>query len=548
METYCHAESTQSKEADSTSKSPKLDVEVFARTLAENCSGITRAELNPHILHKIFGLDVEQTSKPVVYSAFTGSGKTVGLCEWLSSNYKQLDCKLVIAFKELELAAEFITMFNGRVKERSENERKKLNRHISYVFGVDHEQIEKIRTKLDNDKGNEMLCKVLNFLSHTDATTSLCKDKLQELAKAKVVITTHASAHNLACAGVIKGADIVYDEAPADCYHIHELTVGESKETHLAKFTSCATSIDLALSGPKRIGKLLTCKVWASTEVYHLTDADVSELSNSKLRNHPPCGSPSRFGGVNTEQVVDCEVGLDPRFLRPSPNISTGGYKAKAGDFTHFFVSYLDFSSFGANSVTIMTACPEATSVAVLEKLSGEKFLTVEGEVSKARRSLVASKAKLFGFSEVPEFRSISTSKANSASKAAKIAVRMMATTISQLCKAAAFVIAHGWRAVEFQKLGIKTCKSNQTGSNSFRDCTVVGVVNLDFMRPKDRIIEQHIFGVDYQRREKYVMAGGLGQSVMRSALRLKEPLETVVAYFDDRVKELWGLFIGEVV
>jgi hypothetical protein len=510
--------------------------------MIENCKNITRAELNPHILHKIFGLDVEQTTKPVVYSAFTGSGKTVGLCSWLSKNYKQLEHKMVIAFKELELAAEFIVMFNGMVKDRSVSEHAHLKRHIAYCFGVEQEQIDKIKAKLEDDKGNEMLGKVLNFLSHTDATTSLCNERMIELFKSKVIITTHASAYNLACAGVIKGTDVIYDESPADCYDVHRLTVGETKETHLAKFTSCAGSIDQLLSGPKRIGKLLQSKIRTTTEVYHLSQVEVFELSKNRIGTTGIGDSPSRFSGVNAEQVADCEVVVGVQKEGSTTSTPVESYKAKAGDFTHFFVSYVDFSSFQANSISIMTACPEATSVAVLEKLSGEKFQTVEGEVSKARRALVASKAQLCSFSEVG-FRSISTSKANSASKAAKIAVGMMAEALKK-CEGA-YTICHGWRAAEFEKLGVRTCKLNQTGLNTYRNCTAVGVVNLDFQRPDTRAIEQHIFGDDYQRRERCVMAGGLGQSVMRSALRLREPLETVVAYFDVRVADLWNLFIG---
>jgi hypothetical protein len=544
MKAYHATTSLPTKEADTTVRAPKLDVLAFAKEMIENCKNITRAELNPHILHKIFGLEVEQTTKPVVYSAFTGSGKTVGLCAWLSKNYKQLEHKMVVAFKELELTAEFIVMFNGMVKEKSVSEHAHLKRHIAYCFGVEQEQIDKIKAKLENDKGNEMLGKILNFLSHTDATTSLCNERMIELFKSKVIITTHTSAYNLACAGVIKGTDVIYDEAPADCYDIHRLTVGETKEGHISKFTSTTGTIDQLLSGPKRVGKLLQSKVRTTTEVYHLSQPEVFELSKNRKENTTIGTLRVGVGSENTEQVADCKVVVGVQKEGPTTSDVADTYKAKAGDFTHFFVSYLDFSSFEANSLSIMTACPEATSVAVLEKLSGEKFQTVEGEVSKARRSLVASKAELFSFTE-DGFRSVSASKANSASKAAKFAIDKVAKILKHFN---GFAVAHGWRAAEFEKLGVKTCKLNQTGLNTFRNCSAVGVVNLDFQRPDTKIIEQHIFGEDYTRREQYVMAGGLGQSVMRSALRLPEPEETVIAYFDERVADLWKLFVGEVM
>lgn len=502
-----------------------------------------------HPLKRIFGLDVEPTSKPVVYSAFTGCGKTTGISTWLAKidkdkelpNYKILPRKLVLAFKELQLAAEFIVSFNNLVKERSETERSNLKRHISYVFGVDQEQIDKIAAQLSDDKGNKILKGVLTFLGTTTATTSLCKEKITELNDAKVIVTTHASANNLACAGIIRKTDVIYDEEPADCYQIHELTVGETKEEHVAKLLSCSTTIDLIFSGPKRIGKFLSCGVWTTSQVYTLSPNEVKELSKNPVRSHPKGDSVARFCCVDTEQVNDSEV----THYTPKPTIvrqqSSGDYQAKQGDLTHFFVSYVDFDSFGANSISILTACPEGTSVAVLEKLSGTKFQTVEGEVSKARRSLVASKTTLCQIFE--EFGSISCAKANSISKRAKFAVAGMAEALSHYSNV--FVVSHGWLANAFHKFGLRTCKSNQKGLNAFRDCTAVGVASLDFQRPKDKIIEQHIFKEDYAKRERFVLASGVGQAIMRSALRLKEPLETAIVYYDKRVEEFWDLFVG---
>ena len=513
------------------------------------CASILK-DHKDHPLKRIFGLDVLPTSLPVVNSSFTGAGKTVGLCAWLSTNYKTLPRKMVLAFKELELAAEFIVMFNSMVKERSETERKHLSRHISYVFGVSQEQIDKIEAKLGADKGNKTLKKVLHFLGNTDATTSLCKEKMIELSKAKVIITTHASAHNLACAGIIKGTDVIYDEAPIGCYQIHELTVGETKEAHIAKFLACTSTIDLALSGPKRTGKLLSCGVWTTSEVYTLSSTEVKELADSKGgRDHLRDSIVSSYGGfdsVDIEQDVQesdkKQVGLLALKEGVSPSTSSESYTAKPGDFTHFFVSYCDFNAWGANSISIMTACPEATSVAVLEKLMGTKFQTVESETSKARRALVASKATLV--SMFAQFGvSVSCSKSHSASKGAVYAIQQMADLLGKFVNV--FVVCHGWRAAEFQKLGIKTCKSNQTGLNTLKDCTGVGIANLDFQQPKDKIIERHIFGSEYDRRAQFVMAGGLGQSVMRSGLRCEVVLETTIIYFDERVEALWKLFVG---
>jgi hypothetical protein len=363
-----------------------------------------------------------------------------------------------------------------------------------------------------------------------------------ELSRAKLIVTTHASANNLACAGVIKGTDLIFDEAPAACYQVHELTLGETKEAHVAKLLSCATTIDIVLSGPKRIGKLLSSGVWATSQVYTLTSKEVRELSKNPIKHHCLGTSVTRFSGVDTEQVGPTEVG----HYTPKPTIVlqtiSKEYQAKQGDLTHFFVSYVDFSSFGANSISIMTACPEGTSVAVLEKLSGTKFQTVEGAVSKARRALVASKATLYPI--LQEFGSISCSKANAGSKRAKFALATMAEALMSQCDCA-FVIAHGWLARELAKYRLKICKSNQTGLNSLSDRTAVGVASLDFQTPKDKIIEGHIFGADYPKREQFVMACGMGQSIMRGGLRVMEALETTIVYFDTRVEALWKLFVG---
>jgi hypothetical protein len=98
-----------------------------------------------------------------------------------------------------------------------------------------------------------------------------------------------------------------------------------------------------------------------------------------------------------------------------------------------------------------------------------------------------------------------------------------------------------------FNAAGIPTVKSGQTGLNTYRHCVAVAVVNLGFLHPKDRVVEQCIFGEDFAKREKMLLAGELGQGTMRSALRLPGPGPTAIIYSDNRVKEFFNLFVKGV-
>jgi hypothetical protein len=385
-----------------------------------------------------------------------------------------------------------------------------------------------------------MLKKVLHFLGNTDATTSLSKERREDLHKARVIITTHEGVNNLAAAELTKGAVVIYDEAPANAYHVHYMTVGDTAENHMALIATTAGTIDEALSPAKRLGKRLNSGTWKTTPVYHLTP-DQMERANSKilsklLNKEMLCGTCSDL----TPQNSDSEVGLSPQKPTISP---TPTRQPKEGDLTHFTVSYIDFESFGAHSISILTACPEATSVAVLEKLSGKTYRTVESEKSKARRLAVAEKIEVVPFGDG---LLSSCSKANANTKRGRQSVEIMIEVLKGLGQGS-FAIAHSWRAKLFNSAGIPCVKLNQTGLNTFRDCTVVAVANLDFNNPRDRVIEECIFGEDFAKREKMLLAGTLGQSVMRSALRKQEPEATGIYFFDRRVEELVNLFVKGV-
>jgi hypothetical protein len=435
------------------------------------------------------------------------------------------------------LLAEFACDLFDFVRERSPTEATNLGRYIQYVFGVDDELLLKTKDFYKNDKA--MLKKVLNFLGKTNATTSMNKARMAELHKAKIVLTTHESIQNLACAGLVEGKVAIYDEAPAACSQVHKLRQDQTRETHIESYLYDAKCIDLPKQEAKRIGKYLSTGVWQTTQDYSLTPEEIELLNSTSYKRYYRAPAERSCSDL-TPKKARSAMTTDPRKEGSVVKIPSEPFQAKSNHFTHFYVSYLNLDSFKAKSVTILTACPEGTSVAALEQFSGAKFLTLENDESKARRAKVEAAAVLCGGDDA----SFSCSKANSKTRSAEGVVQALVDICVEQGDNA-YAVAHGWMKPKVDAAGIASCKVNQTGSNSFKDKHFVGVFNILFATPEEKIIESHIFGEAFERREKMVMASGQGQSIMRSALRKQEPEETVICFFDERVKELWDLFVN---
>jgi hypothetical protein len=545
-------EPTNQTSASSAGVIPLVSPEEFAENVR---LGVER--LSKHIVYSIYGLDVPNTMDPIIVESFTGAGKTHDLVEYAARAYKHRTTPLIIALREVKLAAEFICDFRDKVKAKSKVDFAHLGRHIELVFTVSDEHIDKIQAEIERDPDNERLPRVLNFYKNTTASTSLRGGRFKDIQRASLIITTHESAQNLGGVGLCEGTDMVWDEAVANAYHHHKMNDQQDYTEHVAKFLSVADSIDPAFVDAKRIGKRLHSGVWAISKDFRLTDSQIVEVNKKNVKKgfqNEKTDSCSTATRTSTTTATGSGSGAKPHKKTKRSVIKTAkhvvsGPKNDAGTlnhdnssekFTHFCTSYLDFSAFKANSVTILTACPEATSVAVLEKLSGKTFARYETEASKQRRALVRNAVAYMK----SEYLTYSCSKASMSKADGKALIGIFKQVLPTL-GGGYFAVCHSWLARVLNPMGIPSCKSGQVGSNTFQNCTFVAVLSLDFPTPEQKAIEECIFGEDYDIRAKFLMAGGCGQSVMRSGLRQRIPLPTTVFFTDARVREAFELFLS---
>ena len=525
---------------------------------------------NPHLLSLVYGLPVEQTDKVVVYSAFTGCGKTRGLCRWLADNYrsriteKSKGSQYIIAFKEVRLLAEFATDLYEMVRVRSKSEVSNLHRYFEFVFDPDN---EKTLNKLqETSEGNAKVVSIINFLKNTTASTSLCKKRMGDIHKAKVVLTTHESLLRLGVVGALKGKTIVIDEEPSNFYQVHELADNEDIEDHKKSFLYDADTIDSSKRESRRIGRFIKAKLWKSSGLYQGVVGCVNHFSHSyhssyhkgdftPLNSKVSVGAPEQVphtgndGGSDvissgTKKVINnTHREHSQEVLKhsdtPPSNLANQPSTEKPNNTIRFYVSYADFASWGARSVSILSACPQGTSIALLDQLGGNTFQYIECKDSISRKNSVRARATM-------EFSGIHVSCARSATntKPARVLLECMLKLAEEyhgLC----YAICHGWMERSFQLAGIPTVKLGQTGMNLLNDKTVILVSGMAFMDPKGHAIEQCIFGEDFSKRERWVLASALGQSVMRSRLRGSHSEKVSIVYSDLRVAEAWKLFLS---
>jgi hypothetical protein len=546
-------------------------------------------DLFPHISRLIYGVECEQTAAPIIISSFTGAGKTWGLAQWLAQksingggrNFRAIGRpRLIIAFKERKLLAEFVCMFKDALKPEDENEYKHSSKYIKFVYGDPADNIKRLEAECAIEP-NDSLKRVIRFLKTATASTRMSGKQRKELEKATIIFTTHESLLNMAAAGLTNGRDIICDEAPDNWYLIHEITQEQqmkcgsleaAAKVHYDSLLYDGRSIDLAKAASTKVGKRIDSEIFRVSDVHPLSYEEARALSrvDSKkipYKEHIFSGEDWSFSCARS--ASDTSEG--------SSELATSGFRLKEGDVsaaqgkvvetppcfsvpdvankkgTHnqkekplkptapagFFVSWADLSAFKANSITFLTACPQGTSLAWLQRLDKTRYQTFEPASSAARRKEVYDISEMI-YAGVH----VSCSKANAESEAAKAIVNAYIVAAGAH-KKDSFVIAHGWLAGAFTEAGIATCKSNQTGSNTFRNKHFAIVASLSFVTPRDKLIAQKIFGEEFEEYEKFYMASSMGQSIMRGSLRLVVPEKCCIVYSDKRVQPLWLTFCG---
>lgn len=545
-------------------------------------------DFSPHISRLIYGVECTQTKEPVIISSFTGAGKTWGLSKWLSEksshgdgvNYRAFGKpRLIVAFKERKLLAEFVCMFKDALKIENENEYKNSSHYIKFVYGDPAENIKRLESEYATEP-SEALKRIIRFLKTAPASTRMSGKRRKDLEKATIIFTTHESLLNMVASGLTEGRDIICDEAPDNWFQIHEISRSQqiksgsleaAVKVHYDSLLYDSRAIDSAKAVSTKIGKRINSEVFRVSEVYPLSEEESRALSREDSKKIPirepnapeedwSFTEPRRTSASSStppdlttsfstgeEVVVDVPKG---KVVETYPCFGAPDVVSKKD--THnqkkplkptapvgFFVSWADLDTFRANSITFLTACPQGTSLAWLQRLSKTRYQTFEPTSSAARRR------EVYGISEmVYTGVHVSCSKANAESEAAKTIVNAYITAAGEHRKDS-FVIAHGWLASSFMDAGIATCKSNQTGSNTFRNKHFAIVASLSFITPRDRLIAKKVFGEEFEEYEKFYMASSMGQSIMRGSLRLVVPEKCCIVYSDRRVLPLWKMFCG---
>jgi hypothetical protein len=450
----------------------------------------------PHFASIVY--DVNASSAlytPFVVESWTGSGKTFALAKFLSENHKgKLGRKIVVCFKEIRLLCEFAIQLRSMVNSNSEVDYSNLSKYVHYVFEPTEEVINAERERLLQDPTNDDISKVIHLLRVSQSRGITSKLNQQQVARyndATVVLTTHASSNNLAAKNLLNGVSLVFDEAP-ELYKIHELCKHDDSGEHRWLLKSCSTKIDKSFKDAAYVGELLNTGVYKESKEFKLSYSEMIELYGDKF-------SPER--GPNDKQVKS------------------------------FFVTYRDFFASSPLDVTILTACPDGTSLPLYQALDKQLWPKEETIASIEWKIEVLTRVKFFQTGRA------SATKKNSGSKEFKEAVDVL---IDLLKVRLAYLLCHRWNG----KRGFQECKMGQTGLNSLKHKTQIGVINVFNVDPFTRIIQDHIYGEAAQYLRAMQSANMLGQGIMRSNLRVHgSKKEVTVFYFDEMVKSQWRYF-----
>jgi hypothetical protein len=473
-------------------------------------------ERNPHITHDIFGIPQAQTQQVVVVDAFTSCGKTHDVIHWLAKNINNRETnKLIIAFREVQLACEAAVAFYAACREIGDKHYENAKKKCMFQFQVTDEHLasyEELSAKHGGD-----FSKVLNFMKNTSAKTDLRDGRVEQLHKAKVVFTTHESLLTIAKVGVSAKRDIIIDEAPANYHDMIEVT--SDAEAHIDLYSKLAIVKDHNLVDGTRIAKLVQNGIFKFLPlIYVKFDLSSEELFSNDAETTTLTELPWGISGSSDNS----DLGSVSKTQGNSPTVEK------------YLPVAVNFQSFGAKSITIMSAFAKGTDIRVIERLSGEQFIYVDAPASASRRTAVADRVL---YVNTPE--KCSCAKAVRGSREAKEAKKVIEGLVQKF-GSAALGVCHHWGSEIFKKYGAPFVKLNSTGLNLYKDKSAVIVANLKFMSPQEKAMWKATFGEEFEAYNKAYLVNGLMQSVMRSSLRDRNNDEVVVIVSpDERVKEL---------
>jgi hypothetical protein len=441
-------------------------------------------DFNQHPLQRIFNINQPLVPTPVVFSAFTGCGKTYELVKHLAlycESRQWLGGQYVVAFKEVQLACEAAVDFLEHCRFQGIQNPKN---HYAWHFNVTEEHISSYEDKVKADPTNEKLKKILWFMRNTQANTKLNNEKTKKLLKSNVIFTTHESILSLGRAGLAKGRHSVWDESPAANYiHVFQHSDIEALKSYIESGVDFKR--EATLKGAVRIGSFLECGIMK----WHEATRDV----------------------VNEKGITELQE-------RPV---------------------YVDFGAFESASITLMSAFADGTTIKQLEVLSGQDFYWVDSPTSMARREDAASRI-------IVAYTSVLSSVSKAASKSQKAESAMMEMMkFAKKVADRAFFIGHKRSHKDWSEW-IPTVKNNQTGLNTLkdRDCAFVG--GLGFMTPEEHARWKFFLGEKFEAYEEARLSAELMQSGMRGSLRdhnNKDPFLFVCG--DERVAKLIGKACG---
>ena len=494
------------------------------------------SSISYHPVKRIFGCETPYSGIPVVVDAFTGSGKTTSVVLWLAEmlfNKQALDGQYIVAFNEVRLACEMAVLFNSTVKATHGTVKyNNLNRVVKHQYNVTHDHIKRLEKSLTVE--NRELLDVLHFMKCTGATTRMTKARMAELMKARVVFTTHESLLTLAKCGVTKGKHIIVDEAPANYYSIVET---DNPERQQEIYSMLAESKDANADKMARIGSYANDSIMLHSQTYRSVVQDGSSKPFEHI--YSTLGQP--FGAFEASNKEKIDVG-ELRVCQPESGVSYCYYgDSKKGTLKSegqtFYVDYVNLMSFKAATLTLMSATPLGTSIAILEKLSGVSFTYVEPDVSVKKREAAAARVMRV------KYGNCSCSKDSLTKREGETYLRGLVAMVLKTCAADSVLgVAHSWCQDILKEHSINCVKLNSTGTNLYRGKTCAIIANLSFFSPKQATQWRAVFGTSYDSFEKNYLAASLNQSIMRTSLRTSCQEPVVVAYFDGRVDELMNI------
>jgi hypothetical protein len=334
------------------------------------------------------------------------------------------------------------------------------------------------------------------------------------------VFTTHESLLTLAKVGVTCRRDVIIDESPANYHDLLEVTSGA--EAHIDLYSKLAIVNDHNLVDGTRIAKLVQNGIFKFLPlIYAKFDLSSDEL----FSNDAETPSSKASGWVLEVSKNSSELNALEEGSETHPG-STAIEK--------YLPVVVNFQSFGAKSITIMSAFAKGTDIRVIERLSGEQFIYVDAPASASRRADVADRVL---YVNTPE--KCSCAKAVRGSREAKEAKKVIEGLLQKF-GSAALGVCHHWGSEIFKKYGAPFVKLNSTGLNLYKDKSVVIVANLKFFSPQEKAMWKAAFGEEFEAFNKAYLVNSLMQSVMRSSLRDRNNEELVVIVSpDERVKEL---------